>query len=105
MKYLDVGELVKNLQDRAGKYDEYDWHGAVELEAATTLRAQAAALEELATLREKVKVAEEALKKAERLAWETGCETVDGVNALLEDERGDLWREITAALAKLEEGK
>ena len=38
-----------------------------------------------------------ALKAAELLAWEVGCETVDGVNTLLEDERGDLWREIVAA--------
>ena len=43
-----------------------------------------------------------ALRKAERLAWEVGCETVDGVNTILEDERGDLWREISAILAKIE---
>ena len=95
MKYLDVGELVKNLQDRAGKYDEYDWHGAVELEAATTLRAQAAALEELATLREKVKVAEEELIPLMNdvlLSYHCAAE--------------NKWRvRAHAALAKLEEGK
>jgi hypothetical protein len=27
-------DLVKRLRERAGKYDEYDWHGDIELEAA-----------------------------------------------------------------------
>lgn len=43
-----------------------------------------------------------ALKHAEKLAWEVGCESDDGVNTILEDSRGDLWREITAAIAKAE---
>jgi hypothetical protein len=42
----------------------------------------------------------EALRKAERLAWEVGCETEDGVKTILEDARGDLWREITAVLER-----
>lgn len=29
--------LVSRLRERAGKYDEYDWHGAIELEAANEL--------------------------------------------------------------------
>lgn len=41
-----------------------------------------------------------ALKEAEKLAWEVGCETVEGVNFLLEDSRGDLYRQISAAIAK-----
>lgn len=27
-------EIICDLRDRAGKYDEYDWHSSVELEAA-----------------------------------------------------------------------
>ena len=27
-------DIVERLRERAGKYDEYDWHGAIELEAA-----------------------------------------------------------------------
>jgi hypothetical protein len=41
-----------------------------------------------------------ACKAALDLAWETGCETEDGVHTLLADSRGDLWRQLTAALAK-----
>lgn len=43
-----------------------------------------------------------ALRAASRLAWEVGCETEDGVATLLPDERGDLYRQIAAALALLE---
>jgi hypothetical protein len=30
-------DLVKRLRERAGKYDEYDWHGDIELEAASRI--------------------------------------------------------------------
>ena len=42
----------------------------------------------------------EALRAAQRLAWEVGSETEGGVQTLLEDGRGDLYRQISAALAK-----
>jgi len=42
-----------------------------------------------------------ALKAAEGLAWEVGCESEDGVLTLLNDSRGDLYRQISAALAKV----
>jgi hypothetical protein len=42
----------------------------------------------------------EACKAALSLAWEVGCETEDGVGTLLEDSRGDLFRQLSAALAK-----
>jgi hypothetical protein len=43
-----------------------------------------------------------ACKAAESLAWEAGCETEDGVHTLLTDSRGDLYRQISAAIAKAE---
>lgn len=43
-----------------------------------------------------------ACKAAERLAWEIGTETEDGVKTLLDDERGDLYRMISTAIAKAE---
>ena len=52
-------------------------------------------------LREALAIADSALKHAEGLAWEVGCETEDGVHVLLEDSRGDLYREITKARAAL----
>jgi hypothetical protein len=30
-------KLAKRLRERAGQYDEYDWHSAIELEAAAAL--------------------------------------------------------------------
>jgi hypothetical protein len=42
-----------------------------------------------------------ALREAEKLAWQVGSETEDGVMTLLEDSRGDLYRQIRAALAKV----
>lgn len=30
-------ELAKRLRERAGQYDEYDWHSAIELETADVL--------------------------------------------------------------------
>src|SRR4249919_105350 len=36
-------------------------------------------------------------KSAEQLAWECGCETEDGVYTLLEDSRGDAYRELSGA--------
>lgn len=48
-------------------------------------------------IEEALRAADAALKSAEKLAWETGCETVDGVYVLLADSRGDLYREIVAA--------
>lgn len=41
-----------------------------------------------------------ACEAAARLAWEVGCETVDGEKFLCPDGRGDLYRQITAALLK-----
>ena len=41
-----------------------------------------------------------ACKAALPLAWEVGCETEDGVHTLLDDSRGDLYRQLSAALAK-----
>lgn len=41
-----------------------------------------------------------ALRKAENFAWMHGSQIVDGVRTICEDERGDAWRTITAALAK-----
>lgn len=41
-----------------------------------------------------------ALVAAEKLAWEVGTETDDGVNTLLPDSRGDLWRQISAVIAR-----
>lgn len=29
-----MSDLVDRLKKRAGQYDEYDWHSAIELEAA-----------------------------------------------------------------------
>ena len=43
-----------------------------------------------------------ACKEASKLAWEVGCETEDGVYTLLDDSRGDLYRQLTVALAKAE---
>jgi hypothetical protein len=43
-----------------------------------------------------------ALRHAQQLAWEVGCETDGDEYTLLADSRGDLWREITAALVKAE---
>jgi hypothetical protein len=37
-------DLVKRLRERAGKYDEYDWHGDIELEAASRIEKLEAAL-------------------------------------------------------------
>jgi hypothetical protein len=37
-------DLVKRLRERAGKYDEYDWHGDIELEAADHIEKLEAAL-------------------------------------------------------------
>ena len=45
----------------------------------------------------------QALRHAEKLAWEVGTETEDGVKTLLQDSRGDLYREIVAALAEWEQ--
>ena len=39
-------------------------------------------------------------KSAEGLAWECGCETEDGVHTLLDDSRGDAYRELTEAKEK-----
>lgn len=39
-----------------------------------------------------------AVRAALPIAWETGCETEDGVGTLLEDSRGDLWRQLIEAL-------
>lgn len=41
-----------------------------------------------------------ACKAAEKLAWEVGTETEDGVATLLADSRGDLYRQLVAALQK-----
>jgi hypothetical protein len=41
-----------------------------------------------------------ACRAALSIAWETGCESEDGVMTLLDDGRGDLFRTLTAALAK-----
>lgn len=41
-----------------------------------------------------------ALIAAEYLAFEVGSETEDGFATILEDSRGDLWRQISAALQK-----
>ena len=30
-------DIVARLRERAGKYDEYDWHGKIELEAADAI--------------------------------------------------------------------
>lgn len=30
----EQSDIVTRLRERAGKYDEYDWHSAIELEAA-----------------------------------------------------------------------
>ena len=43
----------------------------------------------------------ECLKKCERLAWEIGCYTDDGIHVLHDDERGDLWREISGILERI----
>lgn len=43
-----------------------------------------------------------ACKAALPLAWEVGCETEDGYKTLLDDSRGDLWRQLTAAISKAE---
>jgi len=45
--------------------------------------------------------ADHALRQAERLAWEVGCETVDGVHTLLSDSRGDLYRTVTDARVEI----
>ena len=46
----------------------------------------------------------DALLAAAGLAWEVGSETEDGVHALLDDSRGDLWRQIMAALTLADGG-
>ena len=33
-----LSELAARLDERVGKYDEYDWHAQIELEAAAALR-------------------------------------------------------------------
>ena len=43
-----------------------------------------------------------ACKAALQLAWEVGSESEDGVGTLLADGRGDLWRQLTAAVTKAE---
>lgn len=42
-----------------------------------------------------------ACKAALSLAWEVGCETEDGYHTLLDDSRGNLFRQLSAALAKV----
>jgi sulfur transfer protein SufE len=34
---MDIEALIKDLRDRAGKYDEYAWHGEAEIKAADAL--------------------------------------------------------------------
>ena len=46
----------------------------------------------------------DALKAAEPLAWNVGSYIEDGVRTVCEDSRGDLWRQIKAAIAKAEGG-
>jgi hypothetical protein len=41
-------DVVKRLRERAGKYDEYDWHGDIELEAASRIEKLEAALRNIA---------------------------------------------------------
>jgi hypothetical protein len=41
-----------------------------------------------------------ACKAALHLAWEVGTETEDGVHTLLDDSRGDLYRQLSDALVK-----
>ena len=43
-----------------------------------------------------------ACKAALSLAWEVGCETEDGVHTLLDDERGDLYRQLSATLSQVQ---
>lgn len=43
-----------------------------------------------------------ACKQAAKLAWEVGSESEDGVLTLLEDSRGDLYRQLRDAIAKAE---
>lgn len=43
-----------------------------------------------------------ACRAALRLAWEVGSETEDGVKTLLDDGRGDLYRQLSSALARAE---
>lgn len=43
-----------------------------------------------------------ACKAALSIAWEIGSESEDGVMTLLADARGDLYRQLTAAIAKAE---
>ena len=43
-----------------------------------------------------------AAKAALGLAWEVGCESEDGVLTLLPDSRGDLYRQLSAAIAAAE---
>lgn len=54
--------------------------------------------------RKKVAIAQlvAACRAASRVAWEIGCESEDGVMTLLEDGRGDLYRQLTAALEAAE---
>lgn len=42
-----------------------------------------------------------ACRAALNLAWEVGCESEDGVMTLLDDSRGDLYRQLSAALEGL----
>lgn len=42
----------------------------------------------------------DALRAAERLAWQTGTVIEDGANTIADDQRGDLWRMIVAAIDK-----
>ena len=42
----------------------------------------------------------DALRAAERLAWQTGTVIEDGVRTIADDQRGDLWRMIVAAIDK-----
>lgn len=41
-----------------------------------------------------------ACRQAIKLAWEVGCESEDGVLTLLDDSRGDLYRQLRDVLVK-----
>ena len=43
-----------------------------------------------------------ALNQAERMAWEVGSETEDGIKTICRDSRGYLWRELGAIIEMLE---
>ena len=46
----DYRALAARLLDRSGKYDEEDWHSAIELEAAAALTEAAADIERVSSL-------------------------------------------------------